>query len=134
MWIKGRRKKTDIEYNIPLLNIPKQILEKYADKSKPKDNFLLPVYRIITYNKYLKEIGSLCRINKKITSHLARHTFATLALTRGVSIESVSKILGHTNISTTQIYARITDKKIDSEMNMLERQIIEPEIRMAVNF
>jgi site-specific recombinase XerD len=68
------------------------------------------------YNILLERIGKQCGINKKITSHLARHTFATLTLSKGVSIESVSKMLGHTKISTTQIYARITDDKISNDM------------------
>jgi integrase len=132
LWIRGRRKKTDIEYNIPLLEIPKMILEKYAEKTK--NDMALPVCNLVMYNKQLKEIGSRCEIHKNITSHLARHTFATLALTKGVSIESVSKMLGHTNINTTQIYARITDKKIDNEMKMLERNMTGTEFKMAVNF
>jgi site-specific recombinase XerD len=116
LWIKGKRKKTGTEYNIPLLNIPKMILEKY--KGKVEGGMALPVYPDnIVFNNRLKKVGKLCGINKKLTSHLARHTFATQTLTKGVSIESVSRMLGHTNISTTQIYARITDKKIGTEMS-----------------
>ena len=116
LWIKGKRKKTNTDYNIPLLNIPKMILEKY--KGKAQGDLVLPVMKRERYNYLLKEVGKLCGISKNISFHLARHTFATLALTKGVSIESVSKMLGHTNIQTTQIYARITDKKIGDEMNM----------------
>jgi len=116
MWIKGKRRKTDTEYNIPLLNIPKTILDKYSGKSK--HGAALPVFSILWYNNLLKEIAIQCNITKNITSHLARHTFATLTLTKGVSIESVSKMLGHTSIKTTQIYARITDRKIGNEMNV----------------
>ena len=115
-WIKGKRLKTDTDYTIPLLTIPKTILEKYSGKSS--DGTLLPVFQIDIYNRLLKEVAQHCGINKYITSHLARHTFATLTLTKGVSIESVSKMLGHTKISTTQTYARVTDKKIGNEMNM----------------
>ena len=115
-WIKGKRQKTDIEYNIPLLTIPKLILEKY--KGKTLGNFLLPVVSITLYNNMLKKIAKQCGIKKNVSSHLARHTFATFALTNGVSIECVSKILGHTKISTTQIYARVIDKKIGNEMKM----------------
>ncbi|KAA6325506.1 site-specific integrase [termite gut metagenome] len=79
----------------------------------------LPVYGIVRYNILLKKTANLCGIAKNFSSHLARHTFATLALTKGVSIESVSKMLGHTGINTTQIYAKITDKKIGNEMNLL---------------
>ena len=116
LWIKGKRKKTNTDYNIPLLNIPKMILEKY--KGKAQGDLVLPVMKRERYNYLLKEVGKLCGISKNMSSHLARHTFATLALTKGVSIESVSKMLGHTNISMTQIYARVTDKKIGDEMSM----------------
>ena len=114
LWIKGRRLKTDVEYSIPLLNIPKMILEKY--KGTTKNNLALPVYHAVNYNKFLKEVAKVCGINKRMSSHLARHTFATLTLTQGVSIETVSKMLGHTNISTTQIYAKVINEKVDNEM------------------
>ena len=70
-------------------------------------------------NSYLKEIADVCGINKNLTYHLARHTFATMSLSKGVPIETVSKMLGHTNIKTTQIYARITNKKIEEDMMQL---------------
>ena len=116
LWITGKRKKTNTEYIIPLLHIPKMILEKY--KGKTDGGFLLPVVHLVWYNRLLIRIGKLCGINKHISSHLARHSFATLTLNNGVSIESVSKMLGHTNIATTQIYARITDKKVGNEMTI----------------
>ena len=76
------------------------------------------------YNLYLKEIAELCGIQKNVTSHLARHTFATtVTYDNGVSIESISKMLGHTKISTTQIYARIVDKIISDEMDKLARTL-----------
>ena len=131
LWIKGKRKKTDIEYNIPLLDIPKMILEKYAGKAKA--GLLLPVCSNAIYNKQLKKVAALCGISKHISSHLARHTFATLALTKGVSIESVSKMLGHTSITTTQIYARTTDKKISNEMSLLEQNMTNIELKSASN-
>jgi hypothetical protein len=131
LWIKGRRKKTDIEYNIPLLNIPKMILEKY--KGKTKDNLVLPVYHNIIYNKILKEMAKECCIDKRVSSHLARHTFATLTLTQGISIESVSKMLGHTNISTTQTYAKITNKKIGNEMNMFAGNVKKWDVRLQLS-
>jgi len=80
------------------------------------NEMVLPVPSNQKMNAYLKEIGDLCGIEKELTYHLARHTFATLTLSKGVSIESVSKMLGHTNIKTTQIYARITDNKISNDM------------------
>ena len=67
-------------------------------------------------NSYLKEIADVCAIKKNLTFHMARHTFATMMLTKGVPVESVSKMLGHTSITTTQLYARITNKKIESDM------------------
>lgn len=90
------------------------ILDKY--KGKTKDNRLLPVLSNQKINAYLKEIADLCGIKKRLSYHLARHTFATMLLSKGVPIESVSKMLGHTNIKTTQIYARITNKKIEQDM------------------
>ncbi|MDR2691439.1 MAG: site-specific integrase [Dysgonamonadaceae bacterium] len=118
MWIKGRRNKTGTEYSIPILNVPAMIIEKY--KGQVSDNRVLPVADIITYNKNLKKIASLCGISKKITSHLARHTFATtITLSKGVPIETVSKMLGHTNLTTTQIYARILNSKISDDMAAL---------------
>lgn len=84
-------------------------------------------------NAYLKEIGDLCGINKEISFHLARHTFATLTLSKGVSIESVSKMLGHTNIKTTQIYARITDAKISHDMNVFAGKVKTMSEKMVAN-
>lgn len=87
--------------------------------SSPKGQ-LLPVLSNQKLNSYLKEIADLCGINKNITFHLARHTFATTTtLAKGVPIETVSKMLGHTNIETTQIYARITNEKIRKDMEVL---------------
>jgi site-specific recombinase XerD len=114
LWIMGKRGKTDESYNVPLLEIPKIILEKYKDRLQ--SDSLLPVINNQNSNAYLKEIGELCGIRKKLSFHLSRHTFATLTLSRGVSIESVSKMLGHTHIKTTQIYARITSEKISNDM------------------
>jgi site-specific recombinase XerD len=114
LWIMGKRGKTDTGYQVPLLEIPKMILNRY--KGSMKNGRLLPVINNQNSNGYLKEIGKLCGIKKNLTFHLSRHTFATLTLSKGVSIESVSKMLGHTNIETTQIYARITSDKISNEM------------------
>lgn len=113
-WIIINRQKTNVQSNIPLLEIPQMILDKY--KGKTKDNRLLPVLSNQKINAYLKEIADLCGIKKHLSYHLARHTFATMLLSKGVPIESVSKMLGHTNIKTTQIYARITNKKIEQDM------------------
>lgn len=114
MWIMTKRQKTDVPSNILLLDIPDAIIKKYDGKDK--SGRLLPILSNQRMNSYLKEIGDLCGIEKNLTFHLARHTFATLALSKGVPVESVSKMLGHTNIKTTQIYARVTNKKIEHDM------------------
>jgi site-specific recombinase XerD len=132
LWIMGKRGKTDISYQVPLLEIPKMILNRY--KGTLKNGRLLPVINNQNTNAYLKEIGKLCGIKKKLTFHLSRHTFATLTLSKGVSIESVSKMLGHTNIETTQIYARITSDKISNEMAQFAGKVKGMETKLAVNF
>ncbi|MDR3094676.1 MAG: site-specific integrase [Bacteroidales bacterium] len=132
LWIMGKRGKTQVNYRIPLLEIPKMILEKY--KGTLPNNRLLPVTTNQNTNTYLKEIGVLCDIKKKLTFHLSRHTFATLTLSKGVSIESVSKMLGHTNIQTTQIYARITNEKIGNDMAIFAEKVKGMESKLAVNF
>jgi len=131
LWIMGKRGKTDVSYNVPLLDIPEKILDKYKGKL---ENRLLPVINNQNCNTYMKEIGTLCGIKKNLTFHLSRHTFATLTLSKGVSIESVSKMLGHTNIQTTQIYARITDEKIGNDMALFAGKIKDIGIKHAANF
>lgn len=113
-WIIINRQKTNVQSNIPLMEIPQMIITKHEGKTK--DGRLLPVLSNQKINAYLKEIADLCGIKKRLSYHLARHTFATMSLSKGVPIESVSKMLGHTNIKTTQIYARITNKKIEQDM------------------
>ena len=105
LWIMTKRQKTNTDVNVPLLDIPKMILKKY--KGKLPNGKILPVISNQKLNAYLKEIADICGIKKNLTFHLARHTFATTTtLAKGVPIETVSKMLGHTNIETTQIYAR----------------------------
>ena len=113
-WIMISRQKTNVPSNIPLLEIPLLIIDKY--KGKTKDERLLPMLSNQKMNSYLKEIADVCGIKKRLSYHLARHTFATMSLSKGIPIESVSRMLGHTNIKTTQIYARITNKKIESDV------------------
>lgn len=120
-WIMTRRQKTNIPSNILLLDIPLMIIEKY--KGRTKNGKLLPILSNQKMNNYLKEIADLCGIRKNLTYHLARHTFATMTLSKGVPIESVSKMLGHTNIKTTQIYARITNKKVEQDMMELSGKL-----------
>lgn len=112
------RHKTKTPVNVPLLDIPQAIINKY--KGQCKNGMLLPVPSNQKTNQYLKDIADACEIDKNITFHLGRHTFATtVTLSQGVPIESVSKMLGHTNIQTTQIYARITNEKISRDMAVL---------------
>ena len=131
LWIMGKREKTDVSFNIPLLEIPQKILDKY--KGTLPENMILPVPSNQKMNAYLKEIGDLCGIKKEISFHLARHSFATMTLSKGVSIESVSKMLGHTNIKTTQIYARITDAKIGNDMAKFAGRLKDLETTFDIN-
>lgn len=113
VWIKKHRVKTGVLFRVPLLPIPKLILEKYKGGEK-----LLPVIDIGSTDAYLKEIADLCGINKNISFHTARFTFATtVTLTNRVSMEVVSKMLGHTNTRMTEHYAKIVDEYIGKEMD-----------------
>lgn len=120
-WIKIRRQKTNVKSQIPLLETAKEIIDKYADLHKMRgEELLLPVFSNQKLNAYLKEVADMCEITKCLTFHVARHTFATtVTLQNGVSIESVSRMLGHSNIRTTQHYARIVDKKIAQDMEAM---------------
>lgn len=120
-WIIASRQKTKVSCNVPLLPIPLMLLEKY--KGTCKDGKIFPIISNQKTNSFLKEIGAACGIDKELTFHLARHTFATLALTKGVAVESVSKMLGHTNIKTTQVYARITNEKVKNDMLALNSRL-----------
>lgn len=120
LWIMTKRQKTNVQTNIPLLDIPLKLIEKYEHKCPER---LFPVPTNQKMNAYIKEIADLCGINKKLSFHVARHTFATLSIGYGVPIETVSKMLGHTNIKTTQIYARITDRKLSSDMEIMAKKV-----------
>jgi site-specific recombinase XerD len=123
-WIFKNRQKTDTASKIPLLPIALSIVNKYA--SHPiclNKNLLLPILSNQKMNAYLKEIADVCGINKELTFHIARHTFATtVTLSNGVPIETVSKMLGHTNLKTTQHYAKILDIKISNDMMLLKEK------------
>lgn len=123
-WVKTKRSKTDTRSNIPILPIAKVIIEKYKDNKLLKEkDLVLPVLSNQKMNAYIKEIANLCGITKNLTFHLARHTFATtVTLTNGVPIESVSKMLGHTNLKTTQHYAKILDMKVSKDMAILRNK------------
>lgn len=125
MWIKTDRTKTNTKSSIPLLPQALTILDKYKENDDIfRNEFLLPVSSNQKMNAYLKEIADLCGIEKNLTFHLARHTFATtITLTNGVSIESVSKMLGHKSLKTTQHYAKILDKKVADDMTILKSKL-----------
>jgi site-specific recombinase XerD len=123
-WIFKNRQKTDTKSKIPVLPIAQEIIQKYSNHPKClNEDAILPILTNQKMNAYLKEIGDLCEIYKEITFHMARHTFATsVTLTNGVPIETVSKMLGHKNIQTTQHYAKILDKKVSEDMQVLREK------------
>jgi site-specific recombinase XerD len=124
-WIFTNRQKTETLSRIPLLPVAIDILERYKNHHGcVNSGKVLPVLSNQKYNDYLKEIASICGINKKFTTHTARHTFATtVTLSNGVPMESVSKMLGHKNLMTTQHYAKVLDKKLSEDMNILKNKI-----------
>jgi site-specific recombinase XerD len=123
-WIYTFRQKTNIKSNIPLLPVALEILKKYQPENATADSRVLPVITNIKTNAYLKEIATLCGISKNLTFHMARHTFATIVtLTNGVPLETVSRMLGHTKITTTQIYAKVLESKVSEDMNELEEKL-----------
>ena len=124
-WIKINRKKTNTISNIPLLPVAQNILDKYKNTPEVLNSGkLLPVLSNQKMNAYLKEIGDLCEIDKELTTHLARHTFATtITLSNGVPIETVSKMLGHSSLGITQHYAKVLNPKISSDMAVLKKKL-----------
>ena len=124
LWINTDRTKTKSRANIPILPTAQHILNKYAYHPAVQEGRVLPVLTNQKMNAYLKEIGDLCGINKNLTTHLARHTFATtVTLSNGVSIESVSKMLGHKNLKTTQHYAKILNLRVSEDMKLLRQKL-----------
>lgn len=123
-WISSKRQKTDVTARIPLLPPALAILEQYHNHPACViDGRILPVLSNQKMNSYLKEIADTCGITKTLTYHIARHTFATtVTLSNGVPIETVSKMLGHRNLKTTQHYARILDAKISLDMKHLRNK------------
>lgn len=121
-WIFTHRQKTENASNIPILPMTQMIIDKYQDHpeciNKEK---LLPVLSNQKMNAYLKEVADLCKIEKELTFHIVRHTFATtVTLSNGVPIESVSKMLGHKDLRTTQHYAKVLDRKVSDDMKILK--------------
>lgn len=126
-WVFTTRTKTDTASRIPLLPMAQEIISKYAKHPKSLlANKLLPTLSNQRLNSYLKEIADVCGFNKELTFHCARHTFATtVTLTNGVPIESVSKMLGHKSLRTTQQYAKILDRKVSDDMMLLKEKFIQ---------
>lgn len=124
-WIFTNRQKTDTRSRIPLLPQAVAIAEKYRNNPICENlDLVLPVLSNQKMNAYLKEIGDLCGIHKHLTFHIARHTFATtITLSNGVPIESVSKMLGHRNLKTTEHYAKVLDSKISNDMLLLKKKL-----------
>ncbi|PLX03177.1 MAG: recombinase [Marinilabiliales bacterium] len=124
IWVQTNRTKTSTQCNIPLFPPAQEIINKYSDNPYCLEkNVLLPVLSNQKYNAYLKEIADLCGINRNLTTHLARHTFATtVTLNNDVPIESVSKMLGHSSLSMTRIYARLLDKRVSSDTQHLHNK------------
>ncbi len=120
-WIFTHRQKTETASKIPVLPVTQMIIDKYEDHPQAiNEERLLPILSNQKMNAYLKEIAAVCEIEKELTFHIARHTFATtITLTNGVPIESVSKMLGHKNLRTTQHYAKVLDKKVSEDMKIL---------------
>ncbi|MCL9806993.1 site-specific integrase [Flavobacterium amniphilum] len=123
-WIFTHRQKTESASKIPILPVTQMIIDKYENHPQcNNENKLLPILSNQKMNAYLKEIAEVCEIEKELTFHIARHTFATtVTLTNGVPIESVSKMLGHKNLRTTQHYAKVLDKKVSEDMKILRNK------------
>lgn len=125
-WIRINRKKTKVRCDIPLLGLAEEIILKYKDRCPKRGGTgLLPVISNQKTNLYLKEVAKRCGIKKNLTHHLARHTFATtVTLSNGVPIESVSRMLGHRSLKTTQIYAKVVDRKLREDMDDLQERLV----------
>lgn len=122
LWISMSRQKTDAPFNVKLLDIPIQIMEKY--KGLAKDNHVFSLLSIGRINYALKIIAKHCDITTNVSFHVARHCFASqLCLSQGVPIESVSRMMGHSNIQTTQRYARVNNEKIGNDMKQLSKRL-----------
>lgn len=134
-WFIKNRIKTECKENVPILPIVEELIEKY--KHHPycvKYNKVFPIHSNQKFNDYLKEVATICGINKVLTTHTARHTFATtVTLSNGVPIETVSALLGHSSIRTTQIYAKVVAQKVSNDMNDLKQKLLKksPDLQIA---
>jgi integrase len=125
LWIKTSRQKTTIAVNVPLLNQAQHLIEKYKCNIKANaKGTIFPQLSNQKMNGYLKELAEMCDIYKVLTFHIARHTFATtVTLLNGVPIETVSKLLGHTTMRSTQVYAKVIEQKVSEDMGMLRKKL-----------
>jgi len=124
-WIRKARQKTKNVCHIPLMDIPVTIIEKYKDYPHFQEKgALLPVLCNQKMNAYIKEIATICGINKNLSTHCARHTFATLMLAHGVTIDNVAKMLGHSDTKMTRHYAKVLDSSIMRDMQQVQKQIV----------
>lgn len=121
LWISSARQKTKIPFRVKLMESARKIIDRYEPFRC--GNRLFNVYRNGWTNVLLKQIAEECGINKRLTFHMSRHSYAVMAISNGMPIESVSKILGHTKITTTQHYAKITTEKLDKDLSVLESKI-----------
>jgi site-specific recombinase XerD len=120
VWLNTSRHKTDNESRVPLLDVAQQLIDKY--KGAASDDKVFPMKNCGHMNRQLKKIATLCGIKRRLTFHMARHTFATeTCLSQGVPIESVSRMMGHKHLSTTQIYAKVTHNKVNEDMEALSK-------------
>jgi site-specific recombinase XerD len=131
-WIFTHRQKTESASKIPILPVTQMIIDKYENHPQCCNvDKLLPILSNQKMNAYLKELADICNIDKELTFHIARHTFATtVTLTNGVPIESVSKMLGHKNLRTTQHYAKVLDRKVSEDMRILKDKFAFQEIKL----
>jgi site-specific recombinase XerD len=131
-WIFTHRQKTESASKIPILPVTQMIIDKYENHPQcNNEDKLLPILSNQKMNAYLKELADICNIEKELTFHIARHTFATtVTLTNGVPIESVSKMLGHKNLRTTQHYAKVLDRKVSEDMRILKDKFAFQEIKL----
>lgn len=125
LWIEKKRQKSTTPFKVPLLHWTLDIVEKYKNHPRClKNGTVVPVLSNSKYNDYLKEIAAVCGINKALTTHVARHTFATtVALLHGISLVALRDMLGHKKISQTEHYAKVLPIKISMEMEQLEQKL-----------
>ena len=120
-WITSKRQKTGVPFQIKLMDVAMQIIKRYEPFRTGNRLFDIGSYNMV--NRRIKTVAKRCGIEKTVSFHLSRHSFAVLALNYGMPIESVSKILGHTNITTTQIYAKVTNTKLENDISAFESKI-----------